>query len=372
MLFAAPPLDDREQAVIAEIDEVRSQLGYLLREPRRWMGHLRRGALARNIQASNAIEGYQVSLEDAAAAVDGDEPDDASGDAWDAVANYRDAMTYILQLGADPHFHHGDSLMRSLHFMMTKHDLDAAPGLYRTGAVFIWSSVTGGRVYDAPDHNDVPKMMAELADALNEDIDTPPLVKAGLAHLNLVMIHPFKDGNGRMARALQTLVLARQQILWPEFSSIEEYLGHNTQEYYRVLGDVGSQSWAPERDTRPWVRFVLLAHHRQATTLLHRAREAERVWSAIDEQRTAAGLDERNLSTLYKAAVSTRVDRADHLAAANVSERVASADLKRMVEAGLLEAIGEKRGRYYTASDTLRALRADLIEPRPTIPDPFA
>lgn len=372
MLFAPPPLDDRELAVIAEIDEVRAQLGYLLREPRRWLGHLRRGALARNIQASNAIEGYQVSLDDAAAAVAGGEPADASGTAWSAVANYRDAMTYILQLAGDPHFHHGDGLLRSLHYMMTKHDLDSAPGLYRTGVVYIWSSETGDRVYDAPDHNDVPKLMTELSEALNHDEGTPPLVKAGMAHLNLVMIHPFKDGNGRMGRALQTLVLAREQILWPEFSSIEEYLGHNTKDYYRVLGEVGGRSWEPERDTRDWIRFVLVAHHRQAVTLLHRAREAERVWAAIDEQRQRRNLDERVLSTLYKAAVGNRVDRADHLRSANVSERVGSADLKRMVEAGFLEPVGEKRGRYYVPSEELHRLRADLLEPRPTLPDPFA
>ena len=54
-----------------------------------------------------------------------------------------------------------------------------------------------------------------------------------MAHLNLVMIHPFEDGNGRMSRALQSLVLARDHIVAPEFASIEEYLGRNTPAYYQ-------------------------------------------------------------------------------------------------------------------------------------------
>jgi len=54
----------------------------------------------------------------------------------------------------------------------------------------------------------------------------------------------------------------------PVFSSIEEYLGRNTQDYYNVLADVGQGSWNPENDARPWVRFCLTAHYRQARTHL--------------------------------------------------------------------------------------------------------
>ena len=68
-----------------------------------------------------------------------------------------------------------------------------------------------------------------------------------MAHLNLVMIHPFRDGNGRMARALQTMVLAQDQVVEPTFSSIEEWLGNNTQEYYDVLAATGT-ALAPGND----------------------------------------------------------------------------------------------------------------------------
>ena len=57
-----------------------------------------------------------------------------------------------------------------------------------------------------------------------------------MAHLNLVMIHPFRDGNGRMARGLQTLVLAREGDLAQDYISIEEYLGT---QYRKVLPSLG-------------------------------------------------------------------------------------------------------------------------------------
>ncbi|GAB2822248.1 hypothetical protein GCM10027022_10850 [Alpinimonas psychrophila] len=63
-------------------------------------------------------------------------------------------------------------------------------------------------------------------------------VPALMAHLNLVMIHPFRDGNGRMARCLQSLILAAEGVLSPVFMSVEEYLGNNTQDYYRMLAEV--------------------------------------------------------------------------------------------------------------------------------------
>ena len=371
MLFATPELKDPELTVIASIDEVREQLRYLLSEPRRWYGPLRRTAFARNVQASNSIEGHNVTLDDAAAVVAGSEPLEASQADRDAVLNYWDAMTYIIQLADDPHFEYSEALIRSLHFMMMKHDLDAMPGRYRPGHVYVWSTDESEVVYEGPNGSKVPGLVGELADQLNVDQGSHFMVRAGMAHLNLVMIHPFKDGNGRMARALQTLVLARERILAPQFSSIEEYLGRNTPDYYKVLADVGGGGWNPDRDAREWIRFVLVAHYRQALTVSRRVRESDRLWDEIDELRKAIKLDERNMGSLYNAALGLRVRRADHIEYAEVSDRVATSDLKRLVDAGLLAAIGERRGRYYRATDQLTDLRDRIQEERLPIADPF-
>ena len=344
----------------------------MLREPRRWHGPLRRTTFARNIQASNSIEGHHVSLDDAAAAVDGDHLVEASDEDRNAVRNYWDAMTYILQLAEDPHFEWTPTLVRSLHFMMMKHDLEAMPGLLRPGAVFVRRTSDGAIVYEGPDPSELPGLMQDLADDLADSSDGETLVRGAMAHLNLVMIHPFKDGNGRMARALQTLVLARDRILAPQFSSIEEYLGRNTPAYYDVLGEVGGGTWDPSGDARPWIRFVLTAHYRQAETLARRIRETERLWAAIDETRASLGLEERTMGTLYNAAIGFKVRRPDHIEYADVTERVATTDLTNLVKAGLLSPVGERRGRHYEASPTVKQVWDDIREERRPIPDPFA
>src|SRR5260370_29785903 len=73
-IYRAPPLTSDDDTVLAEIHQMRKELRHVLRTPRRWEGGLRRSALARAIQGSNSIEGYQVAEDDAAAAVDGERP----------------------------------------------------------------------------------------------------------------------------------------------------------------------------------------------------------------------------------------------------------------------------------------------------------
>lgn len=371
MLFHTPELEDAERTVIDRIDEVRDALRNQLTAQRRWVGLLRRVMLARAIRGSNSIEGYNVSLDDAVAAVAGEEPVDAAADAWMAVSAYRDAMTYVVQLADDPHFEYTRALIRSLHYMMLKYDLDKSPGRWRPGPVFVLDERKQAIVYTGPDALLVPSLMGELTQGLRTPDDVPAMVRAAMAHLNFVMIHPFRDGNGRMTRCLQTLVLAREGIVAPPFWSIEEYLGVNTNAYYQVLADVGQGAWHPERDARPWVRFVLTAHYIQAQTLIRRAQEAERRWDVVSEEVHRKGIPDRASAAVFNAAMGFRLRNATYREAAGVSEAVAGRDLKALADAGLLQAVGERRGRFYVASAAVRALEESIRQPRMPIEDPF-
>lgn len=379
MLFRAPELDERELAVLAEIERLKHSLRLQLHEPRRWSGSLRRISFARNIQGSNSIEGYDAALDDAAAVALGEEPIDADEETRLALEGYRDAMTYVLALSTDEDFSYSDQLLKGLHFMMTSYSMRNRPGRWRTGAIYVQREEDGGIVYEGADVAEVPSLMRELAAVLNEDESDQPVVRAAMAHLNLVMIHPFKDGNGRMARCLQSLVLARQGVLSPVFMSIEEYLGRSTQAYYDVLAEVGDGHWNPENDARPWLRFSLTAHLRQARTLLHRVRESERLWLELDGLASARGLPERSINALYDAAFGMRVRNSTYRASFGdgpdeISDQTAGTDLRRMVEAGLLQPHGERRGRFYLASPELRQVMAEVRKDRPLrdSSDPFA
>jgi Fic family protein len=371
MLFQAPALDSLGTEVLLRIEELKSTLSYAVSSaPGRWYGLLRRSTFARAIRGSNSIEGYNVSVDDAIAAAEGEEPLEADAVVWQEITGYRTAMTYVLQLAGDPHFRYSTDLVRSLHFMMLQHSLRKHPGRWRPGPIVVHDQERDAIVYEAPGAGEVPALMDELMGSLNLDDGLPDLVRAALAHLNLVMIHPFADGNGRMARCLQSLVLARTGVLAPPFSSIEEYLGHNTRAYYDVLAEVGGGSWHPERDARPWVRFCLTAHYQQTGTLLRRTRELGRLWELLEAEAGKRGLPERMILALADAAVGHRVRNATYRSAAEVSENTAGRDLKVLVDQELLVAEGEKRGRFYTGSAILRDLRARVREDG-RMEDPF-
>jgi Fic family protein len=180
-----------------------------------------------------------------------------------------------------------------------------------------------------------------------------------------------------MARCLQTLVLAREGILAPQFCSVEEYLGRNTRDYYDVLGLVGAGSWHPENDARPWVRSMLTAHLRQARTLQRRIKESEELWVELDWLARRHALPERAIAAMFDSAQGLRVRNATYRAMQEeeeISEQAAGRDLRGLVEAGLLVPSGEKRGRFYTASPDLRALWVGIHARRDVRDDddPFA
>lgn len=370
-LFSTPEPDLEDEQVIAEIHDVRATLVDVLRAPKRWNGLLRRTATARAIQGSNTIEGYTVSDEDAVAAVDDEPPLSADEATWMEILAYRRVLTYVLNVATEPGFVIDEAVLRSMHFMLLDHDLSKTPGRYRTKEIFVRDDQRGVNVYDGPAGDLVPELMRALSNALATPSADDPLVRGAMAHLNLVMIHPFRDGNGRMARALQTMVLAQDNVVEPTFSSIEEWLGSNTRDYYDVLAATGRGSWQPDNDATLWVKFNLRAHHMQAQTMRRRFDEAETQWHKIDDLLGEHKLNERIGTALFDALLGLRVTRPSYVKLTELDERTATRDLVKAAELGLLEARGERRGRHYVAGEPLRRIRDDLRAGRKPLDDPY-
>ena len=357
MIYRTPPLPDDFLQVIEKINGLREKLRFATSDSlNRWTRLLARTTAAQVMVSTNSIEGINVTLDHAIAVVDG-EPSPGPEDAdRRAVIGYWNAMTYIVQLSKDPGYVHNEGTLKSLHYMLLAHDLKMHPGRWRPGAIHIANTASNQIVYEGPDAALVPGLMAALIDFLNTK-HPQPLVKAALAHLNLTMIHPFSDGNGRMARALQTMVLSREGILDPHFSSIEEYIGAHSADYYQVLAEVGRGSWQPGNDPLPWIRFCLTAHYRQAAHLLRRIMDTAALWNALESEIKSRKMNPRVIHALADAATGLEVRNPVYRKQAEISNQVAKTDLKNLADAGLLTPKGEKRGRHYLAGATIKEIR---------------
>ncbi|WP_439673366.1 Fic family protein [Embleya sp. MST-111070] len=355
MLYVTPRLEPVDLRVLEQVDAMRDQLRHAVQQaPMKWTLDLRKALTASAIAASNTIEGYRVDAKDVADLMDGEREVDASDENKAETLAYQQAMTYIQSLHDVTDFRYGKELLNALHWMLQghHHPLKRAGQWRRTPIRITAPGDELATDYEGPDQELVPGLMGELVDWLNEgDLDDHVLIRAAMAHLNLVKIHPWSDGNGRMSRSLQTLLIARGQILAPEFSSIEEWLGMpgNTWDYYKVLREVGGPVWSPERDTLPWIKFNLLAYHQQAQRVQYRVGRSNECWMQLMEAAEAHDITERQVTALHEVAMVGRVRRSRYERAEAINTQQATRDLQALTKTGVLTAVGQTKGRHYIA-----------------------
>lgn len=377
MLYPTPSLSSDDERVLADIDRMRLELRHQVQTTSsKWTAGLCKFLTADAVAASNSIEGFKVATVDVEDLMAGERDVEVSEEDRDETLAYQRMMTYIQTLNDVPDFCYGKGLLNALHWMLQGHrHSDRKPaGQWRRGPVYVTDARDPSiAAYTAPDAKDVPALMAELVDWLNSDGGTHPLVRAAMAHLHLVSIHPWADGNGRMSRSLQTLVIARERVLAPEFSSIEAWLGRpgNTWEYYRELAQRGAE-YIPDQDVSSWVRFNLTAYHQQAQTVRGRLDRSARVWLALSAYAEGAGLDERTVTALHDVAMAGRVRRSRYQSAEGLSLQQAQRDLRDLVTAQILVPVGRTRARYYAAGDRFPEDVLEVARKPMTLTAPYA
>lgn len=339
-----------------ELAELRDALGHETRTPARWMGSLRREVRASSIQSSTSIEGFSVSPEEALALTSGAGAADESDENRQAVSCYARAMDHVGTMAIDPVFGWSDRVILDLHFDACSFQRDKDPGLWRTGPIGV-TGADGSLEYVGPDAAQVVGLMDEVFVSLTKgerEDKVDVVVKAAMAHLNVISVHPFRDGNGRVSRIVQSLVLARSGLASPEFFSIEEYLGSHTQDYYAALRETQGGSYQPRRSAAGWVTFCVEAHIEQARSRLAQIEAAAARWDHLEGLVAERNWPDR-LAIALEQSLSGRTERATYGAAAEVSPATASADFRRLLDAGLVVQHGRGRNAGYVAAADLRS-----------------
>ncbi|GGN57085.1 cell division protein Fic [Actinoplanes lobatus] len=376
MLYPSPPLTTVDQKVLVDIEAMRQGLRHQIQaNPAKWTLGLRKYLTADTIAASNSIEGFRVSTIDVQDLMDGEKDVEVSDENREETLAYQRMMTYVQTLHDVTDFVYSKGLLNALHWMLQghRHAQRKPAGQWRSGPVYVTDPRDASiAAYTAPPADEVAGLMGELVDWLNSDDGSHPLVRAALAHLHLVSIHPWADGNGRMSRSLQTLLIAREGVLAPEFSSIEAWLGRpgNTWEYYKELQRRGA-TYRPDQDVSSWIRFNLTAYHQQAQTVRGRMDRSAAVWRSLLSFAGRAGLEERVLSALHDVAVIGRVRRSHYEQAEGLTLQQAQRDLRDLVAAGLLAPVGRTRARYYTEGPSFPEPVLEVARTPMTLSEPY-
>jgi Fic family protein len=295
---------------------------------------------------SSQIEGTQSSLSDLLLFEVGAAPGVPFDDVVE-VSNYVAALDHGLARMRDG-FPVSNRLIRELHatLMRRGRGADRAPGEFRRTQNWLGGTSPDDAVFVPPPPLDVEPCMAALERFLNDEpAPTPPLVKAGLAHVQFETIHPFLDGNGRLGRLLVALVLHAEGVLAQPILYLSLYFKQRRAEYYDRLGRVRT-----EGDWEGWMRFFArgvtevasnaVASARRLTALVERDRERVR---AIGRRAATAlqvheAMQREPVTTIPRLAARTRL-----------SVPGVTAALERLLALGLVrEVTGRRRGRVYS------------------------
>src|SRR5438270_9586135 len=354
-IFGTPPKSRAWERRLSELDRQRRYLAEHLGESAQpWTGPLRRLASAEATVGSTSIEGYGASLEDTVEILAGRPAPKTTEETQRIIAAYGQAMDRVAILADDPKFQWTLQTILDLHFLVCHPQPDAKPGRLRDGSVLVTRGA-GREPYRSPMSSSVPGLVEELANWLSSgDLARHPVVRAAMAPLNLGSIHPFRDGNGRVARVVQSLVLAKEGLLRPEFVSIEPYLSRHTREYYAVLEEVQGPVFDPVRDAMAWVDFCVQAHIFQAT---ERRRWLELAYARHDFCERLVrdeGYPERFVTALDQALLGLPITNADYRRETAIAIPTAVQDLQRLRRDGWLDQQGGGRSIRYSASKKLQ------------------
>ena len=228
-----------------------------------WEAKFRKEAMERTVHHGTHLEGNALSEEEVRDVLDGQEVIARDRDIQE-VLNYRNVLKFIdnvqTQIGSSGSYNFTLETIFGIHNLTTDRILPPdAVGQFRIRQVVIRNTKTGQISYTPPPAVEVPYLIEDLVNWINSDEakQVHPILKAGIIHYEIARIHPFVDGNGRVARAVATLVMFLDGYDIRKFFSFEEYFDENPMQYYLTLQAVSNQLVLDthERDLTPWLEY---------------------------------------------------------------------------------------------------------------------
>ena len=308
---------------------------------------------------SSQIEGTQATLVDLLTfeAQDGAEQSAAPNADVEEVCNYLDALAYARAQLGDPR-----GLPLSMRLLSETHSrlmrgvrgAEKLPGEVRRSQNWIGGSRPGNAAYVPPPPQALGEVLGAFEKYLHADDELPPLVRAGLLHVQFETIHPYLDGNGRIGRLLVTLLLEHWKLLTKPLLYLSLFFKRHREDYYRRLNAVRIDG-----DWESWLDFFLDGVATIADEAVASARDLFAL-VAVDRTRVLA-LEGMSVVALRLFELLPRhpvVTVASVMKLVETTKPTAGRAIELLVAAGILvETTGKKRDRSFVYRSYLDRLR---------------
>jgi Fic family protein len=332
-------------ALIAEIDEFKGAWKALRTLAPERLAALRRVATIESIGSSTRIEGARLTDREIEALLSNLEARSFASRDEEEVAGYADIMERIFESwDAIPLT---ENHIKQFHGLLLKHSSkdERHRGEYKTLPNHVEAFDASGRslgvVFATASPFDTPARMRELVDWTREalaDRALHPLLIIAVFVVDFLAIHPFQDGNGRLSRALTTLLLLKAGYSYVPFASLESVIEANKDGYYLALRRTQGTLDQDDPDWEPWLRFFLASLRKQKDRL---AEKVER------ERLMAASLPLLSVRIMELAYEHGRITAAEVERATGENRSTIKKRLRELVTAGRLVQHGKGRATWY-------------------------
>jgi Fic family protein len=310
-----------------------------------WVREMGHRALILEAHHTTHIEGTHLTLEQSERLLKGKPVPDADPDDVLELLNYRRAFEFVSE-----YLENGgpitESVIREVHKRLVEgvRGGSAAPGMYRKVQNYVANSLTGEIVYTPPPAHDVPIMMAELVDWLNQQQDVHPVLASGIAQFQFVHIHPFLDGNGRTSRLLSTLCLYRAGYDFKRLFTISEYYDRDRPAFYSAIQSVRKSAM----NMTGWLEFYVEGLATQLAEVRKRGEQAIRRDVLVKEHQLS---DRQAIAVGYILEHGSLTIQDFEGLCPDVNRRTLQRNLKAMVDSGLVVTEGETHHLLYRLAE---------------------
>lgn len=333
-------ITNRMTAAITQIERAR---GFLeaARLSDDWVRDMGKRALVKEAHYTTHIEGTRLTLDQAERLWRGEAVPEADPDDTRELLNYRSAFEFVSECldSGDP-IHEG--MVREIHRKLVQgvRGGKADPGNYRRIQNYVANASTGEVIYKPPSAVDVPIMMSEMTKWLNSELDIHPVLISGIAQFQLVHIHPFLDGNGRVSRLLSTLCLYKAGYDFKRLFTISEYYDRDRQTFYRSIQSVRENGM----DMTSWLDYFVTGLETQMIEVKERGEQVIRRDVLVQKH----GLNERQGMALnYIMQHGNLTIQNFEKICSNVNRRTLQRDLKGMLDKKLISSEGSTHHQEY-------------------------